>query len=59
VSIHTASRVYRLTACLMHMAENSLLAVCARQLLLFVDGVYAQTNLRCFDPKLIRHTITS
>jgi len=53
------SRVYRLTACLTRTAENSSLAVCARQLLLFVDGVHAQTNFWCLDPKLIRYTITS
>jgi len=51
VSIHTASHVYRLTACLTHTAENPLLAVCARQrqLLLFVDGIYAQSIFWCFD----------
>jgi len=38
--------VYRLTACLTHEAENSILAVCVRQrqLLLFVDGNHAHTD---------------
>jgi len=47
VSIHMASRAYRLTACMMHTIENSIVVVCVLSTL-FVDGIHAQTNFVMF-----------